>query len=455
MRAIRKHMRDFLAILALIVLALAATVAILVKQGQPIPSWVPGFGEDRFELRAEFTSAQAVTPGQGQSVDIAGIKVGEVEDVSLESGTAVVTMGVEPKYAELIHRDATLLLRPRTGLQDMTLQLEPGESGPQMPEGSTVQMADTTSPVQPDQILASLDADTRDYLKLLLQGGAKGLGSNGEAFSATLRRLEPTARDLAKLNGALAHRRQNISRVITNLKLVSEELGSSDTHLSEFVGSSNRALAAFADQSSSLRSALDEFPGALSSTRRGLHSAGLLADVLGPSSRALLPSARALAPALRQTRPFFRQTTPAIRDQIRPFTVQARPPIRTLADTSRALRHATPDVTSSLRRVNELLNSLAYNPPGKREGALFYGAWLAHDTNSVFSLQDAQGPIRRGLALESCQTAVNADALTGGVASLRTVVRLSGVPSDNAGPGRATVTNGSSPEFICDPSRNP
>jgi len=446
MRAIRKHMRDFLAIVALIVLALGATLAILVKQGQPIPSWVPGFGEDRFELKAQFTSAQAVTPGQGQSVDIAGIRVGEVEDVQLESGVAVVTMGVEPKYAELIHRDATLLLRPRTGLQDMTLQLQPGDSGPQMAEGSTVEMAETAPQVQPDQILATLDADTRDYLKLLLQGGAKGLGSNGEALSATLRRLEPTARDLAKLNGALARRRHNISRVITNLKLVSEQLANGDTRLSEFVGSSDRALGAFADQSTSLEAAIRELPGTLANTRSALESAGSLADVLGPSSRALLPSARALAPALRQVRPFFRKTTPAIRNQIRPFTRQARAPIRTLSHTSTALRRATPQLNTSLATLNRLLNGLAYNPPGKKEGSLFYAAWLAHDTNSVFNLQDAQGPIRRGLVLESCLTAQNADALVAGLPFLKTVQQLSGVPSDNSGPGRAKATG---PDGIC------
>ena len=46
--------------------------------------------------------------------------------MSLESGRAVVTMQVDNKYAALIHPDATLLLRPRTGLQDMTIEVDPG-----------------------------------------------------------------------------------------------------------------------------------------------------------------------------------------------------------------------------------------------------------------------------------------------------------------------------------------
>ena len=68
-RAIREHLRDFVAIITLLVLGLAATVAILSQQQAVYPSWIPFLGDERFELKAEFTSAQAVTPGQGQTVN--------------------------------------------------------------------------------------------------------------------------------------------------------------------------------------------------------------------------------------------------------------------------------------------------------------------------------------------------------------------------------------------------
>ncbi len=72
---------------------------ILANQATALPSWVPLLGEERFELKAEFTSAQAVTPGQGQAVDIAGIQVGDITGVELEDGHAVVTMEVDNEYA--------------------------------------------------------------------------------------------------------------------------------------------------------------------------------------------------------------------------------------------------------------------------------------------------------------------------------------------------------------------
>jgi phospholipid/cholesterol/gamma-HCH transport system substrate-binding protein len=207
-RAIRENLRDFVAVLALAALAVAVAIVILIQQGVAFPSWVPGVGTDSFELRAEFESAQAVTPGQGQTVNINGVEVGEVTGVEVEDGRAVVTMQVRNEYASLIHADATLLPRPRTGLQDMTMELDTGtQSAEPIDEGATVPLSQTESQVQPDEILATLDADTRAYLKLLLNGAGEGLGGRGTELSAGLRRLEPFARDVARINSALAERR--------------------------------------------------------------------------------------------------------------------------------------------------------------------------------------------------------------------------------------------------------
>ena len=100
--------------------------AILSQQRATFPEWLPFLGEDKFQLKAEFTTSQAVTPGQGQSVQIAGIRVGGISNVELVEGRAVVTMDIDPEYGELIREDATFLLRPRTGLQDMTIEIDTG-----------------------------------------------------------------------------------------------------------------------------------------------------------------------------------------------------------------------------------------------------------------------------------------------------------------------------------------
>src|SRR5207247_6986576 len=124
-RAISKHLRDFLAIVALVLVSVGVAGYILSNQRFYLPKWVPAVGKDFFTVKGEFQTAQAVTPGQGQTVDIAGVKVGEVSNVDLKNGRAIVTMKIKPKYSAVYH-DASMLLRPKTGLKDMIIELSPG-----------------------------------------------------------------------------------------------------------------------------------------------------------------------------------------------------------------------------------------------------------------------------------------------------------------------------------------
>ena len=78
--------------------------------------------------------------------------------------------------------------------------------------------------------------------------------------------------------------------------------------------------------------------------------------------------------------------------------------------------------------LNYLLNELAYNPPGKEEGYLFWAAWANHAGATVFSTQDAHGPIRHGLVLASCSTLQVLHQLSGPVPQLGTLGALLNPP---------------------------
>lgn len=429
-KALRTYMRDFIAVLILGAIGIVALFVILSQQASALPSWFPLLGEDRFELRTELQTAQAVTPGQGQTVDIAGVKVGDVTKVELQDGVAVVTMQVDNEYSGLIHDDASVLLRPRTGLQDMVIELDPGtDAAPSVDEGFTVPLSNSAPNVNFDQILASLDGDTRAYLRLLLAGGADALGTENKSkrFASVLRRLEPTTRDLAKINGAIAERRENLRHVITNFKLVADELAKSDVDLSGFVKSQNEVFSAFAEEEANIRATLRGLPGALHQTRGALDASATLSRELTPALTALIPQANATAPALRATRPFFRKTLPAIRDQVRPFTQQVDGTVTALKRAAGPLKQTSSTLTGSLTELNQLLNALAYNPAGEPESYLFYLSWLNHNTNSEFLLQDGLGPLRRGLFMYTCLTSSFADntlATRPALAIARDLVRL-------------------------------
>jgi phospholipid/cholesterol/gamma-HCH transport system substrate-binding protein len=438
-RALRAHLRDVLAILGLVLAGLFAVTVILVNQRASLPSWVPVIGTDFFHLEADFSTAQAVTPGQGQSVDIAGIKVGEVSGVNLQNGHAVVSMSIDNKYAPLIHDNASLLLRPKTGLNDMVVEVDPGTTtAPEMKENTTVPLASTQPQVNPDEFLASLDADTQQFLKLLLANGAEALDpaqGRDVKLSNALRRLDPFARDISRISGALATRRQNIANSIHNFQLLSTELGNRDQDLVNFVDSSNAVLGSFAKEQASIRSAVAELPATLQQTKGALTSANAFALQSGPALKKSIPGAKATAPALRALRPFFQQTAGPIQNQIRPFTKQVASPVQHVAQIGQGLGTATPGLKTGFTRLNDGLNALAFNPPGAAEGYLFYVPWLNHDLTANYMLQDAYGPIRRGLVQESCGTAQTAEQTLLAEPYLRTLYQLTGQPRAAKIPG--------------------
>ncbi len=407
-RALREHSTDVIAVVALLLAAIFAGTVILANQRASLPSWLPVLGADRFELQAEFSSAQAVTPGQGQAVDMAGIQIGDITGVELEDGHAVVTMQVDNDKAHLINEDASLLLRPKTGLNDMVIDVDPGTSDQDVEEGSTVPLASSEPSVNPDEILAGLDADTQGFLKLLLAGGAEALDPEqhrGEKLGNALRRLEPFARDISRISGALAVRRENIRSAIHNFGLLSQELADKDQDVTAFVDSSDAALESFARQESSIRAALRELPATLEETKGALGSANQLALNATPALRDLIPGARALKPALQALRPLFKETTAPIRDQIRPFTKQVASPVHHIREASVGLGRAAPGLRTGFTRLNQGLNGLTYDPPGGQESFAFYIPWLNHNLNNLMELQDAHGPLPRGLVLATCNTA--------------------------------------------------
>lgn len=451
-KALRTYTRDFVAVLVLAAIGILALFVILSQQTSALPAWFPILGQDRFELKTELQTAQAVTPGQGQTVNMSGVKVGDVTAVDLVDGVAVVTMEVDNEYSDLIHDDASVLLRPRTGLQDMVIELDPGsDDAPTVPEGFTIPLANSAPNVNFDQILASLDGDTRAYLRLLLAGGATALGTpeKSERFGNVLRRIYPTTRDIAKVNGALAKRRENLRRIITNFKLIAEQLSRSDTMLADFVSSQNSVFGAFAESESSIRATLRGLPGALRETRGALGASATLSEQLTPALTALIPQAEATAPALRATRPFFRKTLPAIRDQIRPFTTEVAPTVTDLKRAAGPLNESVTSLRGGLTELNQVLNALAYNPSGQPESYLFYASWLNHNTNSLFLNQDGLGPLRRSLLTYTCLTSILADNVTAtrpNIKTARELVRLPTTPQICEGFGSSSNSGEDSAE---------
>ena len=162
-RQVRGRRKDTIAIVVLALAGIVMMLAIFTQQKAALPAWIPVVGEEFEQITAEFSTAQAVTPGQGQSVDIAGIEIGKVSSVELRDGHAVVGMDIQPKYMELIHPNASMLLRPKTGLNDMIVEVDPGSGKKSIEDGANFTLAQTEPNTNLDAFLATLDGDTRQF----------------------------------------------------------------------------------------------------------------------------------------------------------------------------------------------------------------------------------------------------------------------------------------------------
>jgi phospholipid/cholesterol/gamma-HCH transport system substrate-binding protein len=409
-RAIRNHLGDFLAIIVLFAIGVGTTAYILSNQRFQFPL----VEEEPFRLEVELADAQAVTAGQGQTVRVAGVRVGDIGKVELQDGMAVVELVLDAEHEGLIRDDATALLRSKTGLKDMFLEVDPG-NGDALREGERITLANTAPDIDPDEFLSALDTDTRDYLKLLISGAGKGLDGHGTDLREVFKRFEPLHRDLARVTEAVARRRENLKRLVNRYGLLVEELGGKDRELTRLVQQANAVFRAFAAEDENVSAFVAKLPATLGETKTALAKADTLGDELGPTLDSLRPAFRELDDANAAVIPLAEKGTPIVRDEIRPFARIAQPYTRDFGTAAGRLAKAGPDLSGAFHGLNRFFNIGAYNPGGaeeisagcetagactpaernRNEGYLFWLAWIAQDTVSVFNVHDGTGPIRR------------------------------------------------------------
>jgi len=402
--AIKKHWIDFLAILGVAILGVAIAVYLLSQQDFRFPL----VEAKPKQIQLQLENAQAVQPGQGQTVRVAGVEVGRIADVKLHEGVALVTLEMKPEYKNLIRQDASALLRPKTALKDMFVEVDPGRGKP-VADGGTIPVANSLPDINPDEIYSALDADTRPYLKLLVTGVGKGLKNRGDDLREVFRRLEPIHRDLARVTRATAVRRTELKELIHDYGLLMTELGKHPQDLRRLVTASHSVFDVLAQQDTEISESVARLPGSLNASERALANVRQFAPVLRSSLESLRPAIRKLPETNAAVTPFLRQTEPIIRTQIRPFVRAARPWTNDLRFAAEGTAKAMPDLKTSFGELKRFFNMGAYNPGGaesldgksisqqrqRQEGFLYWLAWAAQNGASLFSSADGQGPWRR------------------------------------------------------------
>ena len=111
-----------------------------------------------------------------------------------------------------------------------------------MAEDDRIPSENTAPDIDPDEVLSALDADTRDYLKLLIASAGKGLKGRGTGPARDLPPLRAAPPRPGAFDQGDARRRGNLKRLVHTYGLLTKELADHDNDLTRLVTASDAAL---------------------------------------------------------------------------------------------------------------------------------------------------------------------------------------------------------------------
>lgn len=218
--------------------------------------WWVFSGSGQHHVTAYFTRAVGVYPGS--DVRVLGVRIGQVDKVTPRGDQVQVDMSVDGSVG--VAEDTTLLVIAPSVVADRYLQFgKPARGGPRLPDGATIPIQRTATPVELDQLYASLDtiskalgpngANSQGALSDLLKTGAQTLQGNGQAFNDSVRNFAQLARTLAgnssDLFGTVTELQQFTTMLATNdsqVSTVNQQLAQVSGTLAANSGELARAL---------------------------------------------------------------------------------------------------------------------------------------------------------------------------------------------------------------------
>ena len=294
-------------IAAIVALVIAAIVVVMLLTG----------GGEEYEVTAEFENASQLVGGE--QVVVGGVGAGTVSEIELgPQGQAMVSFAVDEDYAPL-RRGTTATIRSYSlsGVANRQVQLTippDSEAGEEIPSGASLSQSETVSEVDLDEVFNTLDEETVEDFKHVIQGfelSYDGVGKQANKgfeylnpFLSTSRRLfselsadgralENLIVDTSNLSGALAERAPDISALIANLNLMMNAIG---------------------DRKEQLARAVSLLPGFMRSANTTFVNLRAALDDVDPLVEASRPAARELQPFLAELRAAADDAVPTVRD---------------------------------------------------------------------------------------------------------------------------------------------
>lgn len=221
-------------------------------------------------LKVELADADALAPHA--SVEIAGVKVGEVRSVEADGTMALATLAIDPRYFD-VHGDAQIKLRPHGLFGPKYIDILPGTTGaPQLHDGDTIRVQHTVQPVDLDQILQALQAPEQQDLRTTLVELGKAAAGRGDDANHLIAAADSLSLALDTPVRAL----DNVDTNLSDMLIQDEAFNSSFSQvpLDQLVANNAQIMQAFAANSDHLQSLLDHANSVLANLDQSLNGQG-------------------------------------------------------------------------------------------------------------------------------------------------------------------------------------
>ncbi|WP_406629142.1 MCE family protein [Amycolatopsis sp. WGS_07] len=206
----------------------------------------------------------------GSSVRVLGVAVGEVTAVTPEGQAVRVDMKVNDDVP--IPKDVGAVVVSPSLVSDRYVQLTPSyDSGPTIASGTVLARDKTATPVELDDLYASLDklstalgpngANKNGAFSDLLDTAAANLKGNGKDLNSTVTRL-------SELAGTLDDSKDDLFSTVKNLNSFTSALSQSDSQLNEFYQRLADVSGFLADDSHDVGAALESLSTSLQDVKQ-------------------------------------------------------------------------------------------------------------------------------------------------------------------------------------------
>ena len=221
-------------------------------------------GEDSMTVTAYFPDSAGLF--QGNDVGILGVPVGKVTRIQADGARVKVSLRIDGDHP--VPADAGAVVVARSVATDRYVELTPVYSGgARMTDGATISEDRTRTPVEFDEVLASLNdfatriggnKQTAEAVRRIVDSGAEALGGRGRQLNGTIGALGDAAT-------TLSGQREDFAKTLTSLNALVSVVSQNEATEREFIKQ-------VADASTLLAGEREEFRAALRALDRAVTS---------------------------------------------------------------------------------------------------------------------------------------------------------------------------------------